>query len=155
MIPYANFSFFGLMLYVVVPTVLLGIIGRAGRRWAFAITILYLIAQFSNRLHVTAYLSVPNLVIVGGYAVFEWLIATLFLAARLRSKSLLRFCIAFLLALSPLLAAKFLPQSCRRPIICNRWQETALQGTPSLSTHLSRALIGAEPKEFILTQGTT
>jgi membrane protein involved in D-alanine export len=109
MIPYANFSFFGLMLYVVVPTVLLGIIGRAGRRWAFAITILYLIAQFSNRLHVTAYLSVPNLVIVGGYAVFEWLIATLFLAARLRSKSLLRFCIAFLLALSPLLAAKFLP----------------------------------------------
>ncbi|HEY6841197.1 MAG TPA: D-alanyl-lipoteichoic acid biosynthesis protein DltB [Chthoniobacterales bacterium] len=109
MIPYANFSFFGLMLYVVVPTILLGIIGRAGRRWAFAITILYLIAQFSNRLHVTAYLSVPNLVIVGGYAVFEWLIATLFLAARLRSKSLLRFCIAFLLALSPLLAAKFLP----------------------------------------------
>jgi membrane protein involved in D-alanine export len=109
MIPYANFSFFGLMLYVVVPTILFGIIGRAGRRWAFAMTVLYLIAQYSDRLHVTTYLSIPNLAIVGSYAVFEWLIAALFLAARLQAKSFLRFCVAFLLALSPLLAAKFLP----------------------------------------------
>jgi len=109
MIPFANFSFFGLMLYAVIPTVLLGVAGRAGRRWAFFITILYLIAQFRDQLHVNPYFSVPNLLIVGGYALFEWLVAILFLRARLQSKSIPQFYGAFLLALAPLAAAKFLP----------------------------------------------
>jgi membrane protein involved in D-alanine export len=109
MIPFANFSFFGLMLYAVVPTLFLGIAGRAGRRWALFITLLYLIVQYRDRLNVTPYFSLPNLVIVGGYAVFEWLVATLFLRARLKSKSNPRFYGAFLFALAPLAAAKFLP----------------------------------------------
>jgi membrane protein involved in D-alanine export len=109
MIPFANFAFFGLMLYAVVPTVLLGMIGRAGRRWAFFISLLYFVAQYRDRLSVTAYFSVPNLVIVSGYALYEWLIAILFLGARLQSKSNPRFYLAFLLALAPLAAAKFLP----------------------------------------------
>ena len=82
MIPFANFTFFGIMLYAVVPTVLLGNAGRAGRRWAFFITLLYFIAQYSDRLSVTAYLSVPNILIAGCYAVFQWLVATLFLQDR-------------------------------------------------------------------------
>jgi membrane protein involved in D-alanine export len=109
MIPFANFAFFGIMLYAVVPTVFLGIAGRAGRRWAFFITLLYFIAQYRDRLSVTAFLSVPNLAIVGGYALFQWLVAALFLRARLQSKSKSRFYAAFLLALAPLAAAKFLP----------------------------------------------
>ena len=109
MIPFANFSFFGFMLYAVVPTVFLGIVGRAGRRWALFITLLYLIVQFRDRLNVTPYFSLPNLVIVGGYAVFEWLVATWFLRARLQAKSKWQFYGAFLLALAPLAAAKFLP----------------------------------------------
>jgi membrane protein involved in D-alanine export len=109
MIPFANFTFFGIMLYAVIPTVLLGITGRAGRRWAFFISLLYLVAQYRDRLTVTAHLSVPNLVIVGGYGIFQWLVATLFLRERLQSKSNTRFYVAFLLALTPLAAAKFLP----------------------------------------------
>jgi membrane protein involved in D-alanine export len=112
MIPFANFTFFGIMLYAVVPTVLLGNAGRAGRRWAFFITLLYFIAQYSDRLSVSAYLSVPNILIAGGYAVFQWLVATLFLQARLQSKSNKRFYVAFLLALAPLATAKFLPLAC-------------------------------------------
>jgi membrane protein involved in D-alanine export len=112
MIPFANFTFFGIMLYAVVPTVLLGSSGRAGRRWAFFITLLYFIAQYSDRLSVTAYLSVPNILIVGCYAVFQWLVATSFLQARLQSKSNKRFYVAFLLALAPLATAKFLPLIC-------------------------------------------
>jgi D-alanyl-lipoteichoic acid acyltransferase DltB (MBOAT superfamily) len=76
MIPFANFTFFGIMLYAVIPTVLLGITGRAGRRWAFFISLLYLVAQYRDRLTVTAHLSVPNLVIVGGYGIFQRLVAT-------------------------------------------------------------------------------
>jgi membrane protein involved in D-alanine export len=109
MIPFANFSFFGLMLYAVIPTVCLGIAGRAGRRWAFFITLIYLLLQYRDRLDVTPHFSVPNLLIVAGYAVYEWLIAIIFLRARLQSKSNPRFYGAFLLALSPLAAAKFLP----------------------------------------------
>jgi membrane protein involved in D-alanine export len=109
MIPFANFTFFGIMLYAVIPTVFLGITGRAGRRWTFSITLLYLIAQYRDRLTVTAYLSVPSLAIVSGYAIFEWLVATLFLRARLQSKSNTLFCLAFLLALAPLAVAKFAP----------------------------------------------
>jgi membrane protein involved in D-alanine export len=109
MIPFANFSFFGFMLYAVVPTVFLGIAGRAGRRWALLITALYLIVQFRDRLNLTHYFSLPNLVIVGGYAVFEWLVAILFLRARLHSKSDWRFYGAFLLGLAPLAVSKFLP----------------------------------------------
>ena len=72
MIPFANFTFFGIMLYAVIPTVLLGITGRAGRRWAFFITpsvsggVNTGIDSMSPR-----YLSVPNLAIVGGYATFR------------------------------------------------------------------------------------
>jgi membrane protein involved in D-alanine export len=109
MIPFANFTFFGIMLYAVVPTVLLGITGRAGRRWTLFVTLLYLIAQYRDRLSVTAYFSVSNLVIVCGYALFEWVVATLFLRARLQSKSNTRFNLAVLVALAPLAVAKFLP----------------------------------------------
>ena len=35
MIPYADFTYFVLLLYVAVPTVILGLFGRAGWRWAF------------------------------------------------------------------------------------------------------------------------
>jgi membrane protein involved in D-alanine export len=109
MIPFANLTFFGIMLYAVVPTVFLGIAGRAGRHWACLVTLLYLVVQFRGQLSITPYLSVPNLAIVGGYGVFEWLVATLFLRSRLRSKSNARFYAAFLLAIGPLATAKFLP----------------------------------------------
>ena len=109
MIPFTNFTFFGIMLYVVVPTFFLGVAGRAGRFWTSFITLLYLIAQFEGRLSVTSQLSVPTIAIVGAYAVFQWLIATLFLRFRLQSKSKKVFYLAFLLALAPLAAAKFLP----------------------------------------------
>jgi membrane protein involved in D-alanine export len=109
MIPFANFTFFGIMLYVVIPTVALGIAGRAGRRWAFFITLLYLIGQFRGKLDVTSHVSVSNLTIVGGYASYVWLVATLLLRARRRSKSSARFYVALLLALAPLATAKFLP----------------------------------------------
>src|SRR4029077_14131087 len=75
-------------------------------------TLLYFIAQYSDRLSVTAYLSVPNIMIAGCYAVFQWLVATSFFKARLQSKSNMRFYVACLLALAPLATAKFLPLIC-------------------------------------------
>ena len=109
MIPFGNFAFFGIMLYAVVPTVLLGIAGRAGRRWTLIVTLLYLIAQYSSQFQVTAWFSLPNVLVVAGYALFEWFVAISFLGARLQYKSNTRFCSAFLLAIAPLASVKFLP----------------------------------------------
>jgi hypothetical protein len=87
MIPYANFTFFGIMLFAVIPTLILGTMGLAGRYWVFCVTLLYLVGQYSGPLELTAGLSAPALLIVAGYAAYEWLLATLLLGARCRSKS--------------------------------------------------------------------
>jgi membrane protein involved in D-alanine export len=109
MIPYANFTFFGIMLFAVIPTLTLGIMGLAGRYWIFCVTLLYLIGQFSGVLELTPGVSAPVLIIVAGYGAYEWLLATLLLSAQRRSMSSARFYAVLLLALAPLAVTKFLP----------------------------------------------
>ena len=87
MIPYANFTFFGIMLGVVTPTLILGILGRAGSYWALCVTLLYLIGQFSGALELAPGVLVSGLMIVAGCATYEWFVAILLLDARRRSKS--------------------------------------------------------------------
>jgi membrane protein involved in D-alanine export len=109
MIPYADFTFFGIMLYAVIPTLILGLIGRVGGYWASCVTLLYLIGQFSGNLELTPGYFVPGQVIVAGYAAYEWLLATLLLGVQRQSKSSILFYAALLLALAPLATTKFLP----------------------------------------------
>ncbi|MEQ1861568.1 MAG: D-alanyl-lipoteichoic acid biosynthesis protein DltB [Chthoniobacteraceae bacterium] len=47
MLPYGDFTYFGLLLYVVVPTIALGLLGRAGWRWTLCCTALVLAVQLS------------------------------------------------------------------------------------------------------------
>ena len=49
MIPYADFTYFVLLLYVAVPTVILGVFGRAGWRWALVVTTVMLLVQYRGR----------------------------------------------------------------------------------------------------------
>lgn len=109
MIPFTTFTFFGILLYAVIPTVILGMAGRANRHWACLITVLYLIGQFWGKLKLAPHVSVPNLGLVSGYAAYEWLLAILLLSVRRPSKSSARFQVTFLLALIPLATAKILP----------------------------------------------
>ena len=48
MIPYADFTYFGLLLYAVVPTLILGMFGRAGWRWALFVTVAMLLLQYNG-----------------------------------------------------------------------------------------------------------
>lgn len=109
MIPFANFSFFGLSLYFVVPTLLVGFTGRASRRWTLFITLIYVVAQYYGVFAVTDSVLVPNLLIVAGYSAFEWCVASFFLRSRLKSKSSAIFWSAIILGLAPLAVTKFLP----------------------------------------------
>jgi len=50
-IPYADFTYFVLLLYVAVPTVILGLFGRAGWRWALLVTTLMSSSSIQDVLH--------------------------------------------------------------------------------------------------------
>src|SRR5215831_11587291 len=109
MIPYSNFMFFGIMLYAVIPTLILGIFERAGRFWALCITTLYFVGQFSGQIEPMPGFSVPQLLVVAAFAAYEWFLAILFLRTRRASNSATKYHLALVLALAPLAASKFLP----------------------------------------------
>jgi membrane protein involved in D-alanine export len=109
MIPYAGFLYFGVLLYVVVPTVLLGVAGRASRRWILIATLVMLAVQYDGRLRIEPGTEIRELWIVAVYAVFQWAVALGFLRLRARGRRRWLFYAALLLALLPLCIAKYVP----------------------------------------------
>ena len=105
MIPFGDFTFFGLLLYAVIPTILLGLLGRAGRWWTLLVTVVFLALQFSGDLAIRPEFEVRELWIVLGYAAFQGAVARAFL----RWKTRATFYAALGLALLPLVLAKALP----------------------------------------------
>jgi membrane protein involved in D-alanine export len=106
MVPYADFLFFGLLfLYIVLPTIGLGLFGRANSRWSIIATILVLSVVFGSDLQVRPGILIPEIWIAGGYALYQGLVAWGFL--RWRSKP--AFYVALGLSILPLCATKLLP----------------------------------------------
>jgi membrane protein involved in D-alanine export len=105
MIPFGDFIFFGLLLYAVVPTIFLGLVGWTGRWWTLLVTLVMLVLLFSNDLAVRPNFDVREIWIVLGYALFQVAVA----AAFLRWKSRATFYAALALAVLPLAVAKALP----------------------------------------------
>src|SRR5688572_4567872 len=105
MIPFADFNFFGLLLYLVIPTVLLGLFGRANARWALIATVAALTVQFSEPLAIRPGWHVRELWIVLGYLVYEGALT----AVLLRWNSRFTFYAVLVLALARVVVAKFLP----------------------------------------------
>ena len=50
MAPFADFLFFGVMLYILLPTIVLGLFGKANARWAFIATLLALCVIYGDEL---------------------------------------------------------------------------------------------------------
>lgn len=107
MIPYADFTYFVLLLYVAVPTVILGLFGRAGWRWALLITTIMLVVQYQDVLHLRKHFLVTEIWLVLGFAVWQWLIVRGFSAAGVRAGWL--FYCAIGLSLLPLALTKLIP----------------------------------------------
>jgi len=104
--PFADFTFFGLLLYVAIPAILLGLFGRCNARWTLVCTLAFLGLQFHEYLEVRPGVFVQEIWIVLGYAVWQWLLAAGFL--RLKFKG--AFTTALILSILPLAVAKYLPQ---------------------------------------------
>jgi membrane protein involved in D-alanine export len=103
--PFADFTFFGLLLYVAIPAIILGLFGRANKLWAFIATLAFLGLQFYDSIEVRPGIHVREIWIVLGYAAWQWGIA----AGLLRYKFKGVFTTALVLAILPLAVAKYLP----------------------------------------------
>ncbi len=105
MAPYADFTYFGLLLYLVIPTIALGLFGKANARWALLATLLATLVHFWEDLAIRPGWLVNELWIVAGYAVWQSLISF----GLLRWKTRTNFRLALALTLLPLAAAKYVP----------------------------------------------
>jgi len=106
--PFADFSYFALLLYLAIPTILLGLFGKANARWVFFITVAMTALQFYllyPSIEVRPGIAVKELWFVLGYAVYQWLLAQ----ALLRLKSRAAFWSILGLAILPLAVTKYLP----------------------------------------------
>jgi membrane protein involved in D-alanine export len=106
-IPYADFAYFGLLLYAVVPTLILGLFGRANWRWAFLLTVAVLIVQYSGVIQIAPQVSVREIWILIGFAIWQWLVIRAFGAAACRTGAI--FAITLALSLLPLVLTKIVP----------------------------------------------
>lgn len=109
MTPYTSFLYFGITLYVVIPAIIAGFFKRLWKIWLVLATVVMLVIQYPGLQKLTPSLSINELVLVIGYAVFQWLIAIGFLLIRRRGRNRFIFYLALFLSLLPLLAAKFIP----------------------------------------------
>lgn len=105
MTPYADFTYFGLLLYAVIPTILLGLFGRANGGWALLVTIAFAWIQCNGRLMVAPHVEVREVYVVFGYCLYQWIIT----AACLRWNSRWLFYLALVLSSAPLAVAKYAP----------------------------------------------
>jgi membrane protein involved in D-alanine export len=106
-IPYADFTYFGLLLYAVVPTLVLGLFGRAWWRWAVLVTAVMLAIQYSGFLKVRPDFALREIWIVLAFALWQWGAVRIF--ARLGAPAGWLFYGTIMLSVIPLAAAKVMP----------------------------------------------
>ena len=105
MIPYADFTYFGLLLYAIVPTLILGLAGRANWRWALLLTMVVLAIQYHGKTTIGLELRAIWIVLVFGF--WQWTIGRIYVATGARSGSV--FYTTIILSILPLLLTKFSP----------------------------------------------
>ena len=112
MIPYATFTYFGVLLYVAIPTILAGLVGRARRLIVPVATAAMLAVQYGATTQVwDGGPAVTTLWLVLAFALGQWAVAWAFLAIRGRRPGRGRFeRIAFVgavaVALAPIVAVR-------------------------------------------------
>jgi membrane protein involved in D-alanine export len=106
MVPFADFQYFGLLFYLLLPFAVLGLFGRLGRNWSLlAMGLLLVLQAADNLIPLRPELPVRELYLVLGYTMFQGCVAW----ALLRWRSRAFFYAAVALSILPLTASKFLP----------------------------------------------
>ena len=90
MTPFADFLYFGVLLYIAAPSVIPGLAGRVrlSQFWILAATAIMLVVQYGTPVTLWNNAAVNEVLIVAAYALTEWLVAAGFLLVRQRMKHL-------------------------------------------------------------------
>jgi len=104
-IPFTDFLYFGVSLYALTPAVIAGFLKRGWRVWLIVATLGMLLVQYPAFQSVLG-AAVPELALVVGYALLEWVVTILFLAVRRRGVSRAAFYVALIFNLLPLIAGR-------------------------------------------------
>ncbi|MEI6713355.1 MAG: D-alanyl-lipoteichoic acid biosynthesis protein DltB [Verrucomicrobiota bacterium] len=105
MVPYADFTYFGLLLYVLLPILILGFLGRLNRWWLLAALVGLLSIQCSSTVALRPDFHVREVYLLFGYTIFQAILAW----ALLRWRQPVVFYLNVGLSLLPLAAAKLVP----------------------------------------------
>jgi membrane protein involved in D-alanine export len=105
--PYADFTFFGLLLYAVVPTLILGLLGRANWRWALLLTAIMLVIQYQVKLKIGSHTHLREIWIVIAFGFWQWAAMRTYVAIGARGGSVFYGTLAA--CLLPLALAKAVP----------------------------------------------
>jgi len=106
-IPYADFTFFGLLLYAIVPTLILGLLGRANWPWALLLTAIMLVIQYQAKLKIAAHTELGEIWIVIAFGFWQWAAMRAYVAIGVRGGLLFYGTMAA--SLLPLALAKVVP----------------------------------------------
>jgi membrane protein involved in D-alanine export len=127
MIPYADFLYFGILLYIAVPTLLIRRWLGFSRPWVLLATAAMLLVQYGTIAHLLPAGTHESALALGGFSssgglaelrtiyvvmacgIFQWIVAQTFLWMRARSSWYWPYPAALVLTLLPLVAARFLP----------------------------------------------
>jgi membrane protein involved in D-alanine export len=127
MTPYADFLYFGILLYIAVPTLLIRRWLAFSRAWVLVATVAMLLVQYGTIAHLLPVNRAESFGVTGGFStssglaevraiyvlmacgIFQWIAAQAFLWVRARTRWYWPFPAALLLTLLPLVGARFLP----------------------------------------------
>jgi membrane protein involved in D-alanine export len=109
MIPYADLSYWGLLLYPTLPAFLIAWSRRLRQFWIVAATVAMLVVQYSAERVLGTNAAIREFWILFGIALFEYVVAAGFLVTRRRESGRWLAWLAIGLTLLPLLGSRILP----------------------------------------------
>jgi membrane protein involved in D-alanine export len=109
-VPYADFLYFGLALYVLVPTLLVRLIFGFSQTWILVATVFMLALGYQGTMVVGQTWVVYEVGVMAAYAAYEWALAAGFLRLRTWTPNRWIFYSALALGVAPLVVAKLLPR---------------------------------------------
>ena len=111
MIPFGDFLYFGVLLYLAVPIVICGALSVPPRRFILAATLMMVAVQYGLVVDAGWRASAQPLARVAGFIVLQFLVARAFVQLRRAGKRQAVFYTAVLLGLAPLALEKLVPGS--------------------------------------------
>jgi membrane protein involved in D-alanine export len=110
MIPFADFQYFAVLLYLAVPVLAFRLVNKGARTVLIGATLLMLVVQYFPFLQINPGTYVREIWILAGYALLQYVVLVIFVRLRRSGPRRGPYLLALTFSLLPLIVAKFLPR---------------------------------------------